>query len=238
MKIGIIKSIALAGLACVSLTSAVRADAAAEAILKHTRYAATLQQQDLRGNMKKNGVKTPVSLFLRGKDIQFSYQIGGANKAFHMRLNENEFDLFDIIGGETKRFDDKKISQKINGTDLSFEDLSMRFLYWKKSKIEGEERISSQKCYRIRLENPGKTGDYRIVNVWVHKKFGSLMKVVGYDHSGMPLKQFQVTDLMKVGKEYTLKRMRVDSYDPKTNKSIGVTYLEFDKPKKTSSTGR
>jgi len=185
MKIGIIKSIALAGLACVSLTSAVRADAAAEAILKHTRYAATLQQQDLRGNMKKNGVKTPVSLFLRGKDIQFSYQIGG-------------------------------ISQKINGTDLSFEDLSMRFLYWKKSKIEGEERISSQKCYRIRLENPGKTGDYSIVNVWVHKKFGSLMKVVGYDHRGMPLKQFQVTDLMKVGKEYTLKRMRVDSYDPKT----------------------
>jgi len=238
MKTGLFKSIALAGLACVSLTSVVKADAAAEQILKRTRYAATLQQQDLHGKMKKNGAETPVSLFLRGQDIQFYYGAGKANKRFHMRLKENEFDLFDIVGGKTRKFNSKQIAQKINGTDLSFEDLSMRFLYWKNSQVVGEDRISGQKCHIIRLINPGKTGDYAQVYAYVHKKYGSLMRVIGYNAAGKPLKQFQVTDLMKVGKEYTLKRMRVDSFNPATNKSIGVTYLEFDKPKKVPNAGR
>ncbi len=56
------------------------------------------------------------------------------------------------------------------------------------------------------------------------------MRVVGYNAAGDPLKQFQVTDIMKVGKQFTLKRMRVDSMDD--NKVTGTTYLEFDKPRK------
>jgi len=168
------------------------ADEAAEKILQHTRFAATLQQQDLHGSMKKNGVKTPIALFLRGKDIQFSYQLGDQNKRFHMRLDE---------------------------------------------KV-GEDKISRQKCHIIRLENPGTTGDYAIVQVWVHQKYGSLMRVIGYNAAGHPLKQFEVTDLMKVNGEYTLKRMRVDSMSPDTNKSVGFTYLEFDKPKKAPIQGR
>lgn len=214
------------------------ADEAAEKILQHTRFAATLQQQDLHGSMKKNGVKTPIALFLRGKDIQFSYQLGDQNKRFHMRLDEKEHSLFNIVGNKHVSFNDTQIAEKINGTDLSFEDLSMRFLYWQKSSVVGEDKISRQKCHIIRLENPGTTGDYAIVQVWVHQKYGSLMRVIGYNAAGHPLKQFEVTDLMKVNGEYTLKRMRVDSMSPDTNKSVGFTYLEFDKPKKAPIQGR
>ncbi len=238
MKTGLLKSIAVTGLACLSIVGTAMADPAAEAILKRTRYAATLQQQDLHGDIKKNGVKTPVSLFLRNQDIQFHYTTPHGAQRFHMRLKEDKFDLFDIVGNKTKKFDANRIAQRINGTDLSFEDLSMRFLYWKNSSIVGEERVSGQKCHIIRLINPGKSGDYRIVYAWVHQKYGAMMKAIGYNAAGQPLKQFQVTNLMKVGKEYTLKRMRVDSFNPATNKSIGVTYLEFQKPKKVEQRGR
>jgi len=205
---GIVPVVSL--LSFVALCPVAVADEAAEKILQHTRFAATLQQQDLHGSMKKNGVKTPIALFLRGKDIQYKHV----------------------------PFNDTQIAEKINGTDLSFEDLSMRFLYWQKSSIVGEDKISRQKCHIIRLENPGTTGDYAIVQVWVHQKYGSLMRVIGYNAGGNPLKQFEVTDLMKVNGEYTLKRMRVDSMNPDTNKSVGFTYLEFDKPKKAPIQGR
>lgn len=213
-------------------TMSVYADEAAERVLRGARYAATLQHQDLHGKMKKDGRVTPIALFLRGQDIQFQYNAGGKDHRFHMRLQQNQFDLFEIIGGKTIKFKNAKLSEKINKTDLSFEDLSMRFLYWQKSSIVGEEKISGQKCHVVRLENPDKSGEYSIVRVWVHQKFGALMRVVGYSAAGHPLKQFQVTDLMKVGKEYTLKRMRVDSL--KNNKVSGTTYLEFDKPKKAA----
>lgn len=216
-----------------------KADAAAERVLAGARYASTLQHQDLHGEMRKSGRKTPVSLFLRGDDIQFHYRKGNTPHRFHMRLKDDRFDLFEISNGKTTKFADKKMSERINGTDLTFEDLSMRFLYWKQAKIVGEEKVNGQLCYKLRLINPSRTsGDYRIVYVWIHKKYGALMKVVGYNAKGRPLKQFQVTDLMRVGKEYTLRRMRVDTIDAASNKTTGITYLEFEKPKKVNGRGR
>lgn len=232
--VGLLTLFSLAVLSPLVLSPLAKADEAAEKILARARFNATLQSHDLHGHMKKNGLKTPVSLFLRGKNIQFYYKEKGKEKRFHMRLNDDKFDLFDIVDGKTKRFDDKKLNQRINNTDMSFEDLSMRFLYWKNSTVVGKERVNGQKCDKIRLINPTKAGDYKIVYAWVHEKYGALMKVVGYNAKGQPLKQFQVTDLMRVGREYTLKRMRVDTYNPNTNKSIGVTYLEFQKPKKVT----
>lgn len=210
------------------------ADAAAERILASTRYSTSMQtQQDLHGFMSKNGKRTPVSLFLRNENIQFSYRVKGKDSRFHMRLNDDKYDLLEIVDGKTKTFSDSKLSQNINGTDVSYEDLSMRFLYWKDAKIEGEEKVNGQLCHKLRLINPSKTsGDYRIVYVWIHKKYGAMMKLVGYNSKGQPLKQFLVTDLMRIGKEYTLRTMRVSTSDPKSNKVTGITYFEFKKAKK------
>lgn len=216
-------------------SATVFADEAADKILKSARYAATLQNQDLHGHMKKNGRKTPVTLFLKKENIQFYYQVNKVPKRFHMHLKDDQFDLLEIVDDKTLRFNNKKLAERINGTDLSFEDLSMRFLYWKNSTIVREEKVSGQKCHVIRLRNPGKEGAYSTVDVWVHKKQGALMRVVGYAADGSPMKRFQVNDIMKVGpKEYTLERMRVDSIQ--NNKVTGTTYLEFKKPKKATGT--
>jgi len=215
----------------------VSAEAEADKILATTRYAATMQtQQDLHGYMSKNGKRTPLSLFLRNENIQFSYQVKGKDNRFHMRLKDDRYDLLEIEGGKTTRFSDAKLSKNINGTDVSYEDISMRFLYWKDTKLEGEEKVNGQLCYKLRLNNPSKTaGKYRIVYVWVHKKYGAMMKLIGYDAAGKPLKQFLVTDLMRMGKEYTLRTMRVSTVDPKSNKTTGITYLEFKKAKKAEA---
>ncbi len=233
MKQRFMKSMVAAALAIVSLfNSTAQADEAAERVLGGARYASTLQYQNLHGTMRKDGEKTPISLFMRGENIQFLYKTSKGDKRFHMRLKKDQFDLLDIVNGKTTKFREKKIAECINGTDLSYEDLSMRFLYWKDSELVGEDKISGQKCHKVRLINPDKSGDYRIVYAWVHQKYGSLMRVVGYNSAGKPLKKFQVTDVMKVGKEYTLKTMRVETVSPGTGKSTGVTYLELAKPKK------
>ena len=114
----------------VSLAGGVRAQDADE-ILSAARYVATLQQQDLEGHIRKDGRKAPVGLFLRGKNIQFQYYDAGkkAWDIFHMRLNENRYDLFEMRDGKTFRFDEAKLGQAIMGSDLSYEDLAFRFLY-------------------------------------------------------------------------------------------------------------
>lgn len=205
----------------------------ADELLKTARYVATLQHQDLKGHIRKNETKFPVGLYMRGQDIQLSYTQpeGGKDVRFHMRLNEKHYDLFELEGGKTVRFPEAKLSMAIEGTDLSYEDLAMRFLYWPKGIVDGIQEIKGQKCWVVRLANPTQTGRYAQVRVWVHKKSQALMQVVGYNAGGRPLKRFAVTDVMKVGDAYTLRRMRVDTIDPRQNRVVGMTYLEFDKPK-------
>jgi len=205
----------------------------ADSLLKTARFVTTLQQQDLRGHIRKGQTKFPVGLYLRGEDIQLSYRRPSEGKdiRFHMRLGEDRYDLFELADGKTSRFPEAKLGEAIEKTDLSYEDLAMRFLYWPNGKVDGLEKVKGQDCWVVRLGNPTKTGRYAQVRVWVHKKSQALMKVVGYDKEGRPLKRFAVTDVMKVGDAYTLRRMRVDSVDPVQNRVVGMTYLEFDKPK-------
>lgn len=211
-------------------SSPAAADPAADRIVNGVRLASTLQQNDLTGRLRKNGKRIPIGLFLRGENIQFQYQQDKKWKIFHMQLKQQDFNLFEIINKKNVPFPSQKLGQAIMGTDLTYEDLAFRFLYWPNAKIVGQEKIKLQDCHKIRLVNPGKGGRYDIVYIWVHQKYNALMQVVGYDKHGKILKRFHVTSLMKVQGGQTLEKMNVESYNPKTGKVTGITYLEFSKP--------
>lgn len=199
----------------------------AEQLMQRARLSATLQQADLRGEIRGPGGKTDVSLFLRGKDIQFA--LGAGRQRFHMRLGDEEYDLFEIVNGETKRFPSEKLSQSLAGSDLTYEDLSFRFLYWPNPKLEGDERVSTHDCWKIRINNPGNKGDYSVIYVWVHKEYGAFMKVEGFDRGGKRIKRFTVESVMKLqDKTYTLRKMKVSTMNGDRAKSN--SYLTFDKP--------
>jgi len=213
------------------------ADEAAEKLLEGIRYGATLQHSKLEGHIRKNGKRTPLSLHMRGEDITFQFYTEKKWSGFHMQLKEGQANLFETIGGKAKPFPPQKIGEAIIGSDVTYEDLSLRFLYWKDAKIEGQDKIKMQACHKIRLNNPGKDGRYKTVYIWVHQKYGALMQVAGYNASGQLLKRFHVTELMTVDKIQTLKKMNVETYKTGTNKVTGVTYLEFKEPGKTTRRG-
>jgi hypothetical protein len=208
----------------------------AAAVIAQARISASLQQTDLHGVIRKGPQKTVLSLFLRGKDIQFALQ-GGAQR-FHMRLNDDNCELLEINAGKTVRFDRDKLVKPVSGTDLSYEDLTLRFFYWANPQFEGDERVNGQECWKIRLNNPGHDGEYAVVYVWVHTKFGAFMRIRGHDRQGRMRKQFEVEEVMNVGDGvYTLRKMKVDSLDPAGGRVIGTTFLEFDRPKKADPGG-
>ena len=154
-----------------------------------------------------------------------------------MQLQEGEAKLYETEQGKATPFPPHKIGEAIINSDVTYEDLSLRFLYWKDAKVVGEDKIKMQPCYKLRLRNPGKDGRYALVYIWVHKKYGALMQVAGYDVQGRLLKRFHITDLMTVDKIQTLKKMNVETYQAGTNKVTGITYLEFKKPSKNKRRG-
>ncbi len=208
----------------------------AERIMEQTRLGATLQGTDLEGKIRKGRGQVPVHLFLRGENIQFQYSPDNKNwKIFHMRLADDH-DLFEMVNGKTFRFPNEKLGIPIAGSDLTFEDLSLRFFYWPNPVLKGSERVKTFDCWKIRLNNPGNSGKYAAMYVWVHKDSGAFIKVEGFDRQGNKLKQFTVEDIMKLPDgSHTLKKMKVSSYSG--GRASGVSYLEFDMPKKATPGG-
>jgi Outer membrane lipoprotein-sorting protein len=213
----------------------------AQQILEGARISTTLTQLDegLNGNLRKGG-NIPITLFLKGKDIQFQFSENkGPWRIFHMRIGDENFNLFEIVEGKTIEFPAKKIVEPIAGTDLTYEDLALRFFYWPNPKLEGTEDVGGQPCYKLRIDKPrNSAGRYEVVYVWVHTKFGAFMRIRGHDKNGGLVKEFQVEDVMQIANNvWTLRKMQVATCDPSSNRRISITDVTFEKPKKTGPRG-
>lgn len=210
-------------------------------VLANARYVTTLTKNDLSGKLKKGGHEVPVQLYMRGKDIQMQYQPGKGQdwKGIHLQLNDDKCDLFNVQGQKSTKFADSKIGQDISGTDLSYEDLSLRFLYWPDPEIVGQEKIKLQDCYIVEVYNPDlNQGNYAVCRLWIHKKAAALMKVKAFDKKGKHVKTFEVSDLMKVKGDYVMEKMKVERI--KDDRVTSISYLIFDNPdgKSKKKTGR
>jgi hypothetical protein len=214
----------------------------AKTILEGARMAATLTQLDdgLSGTLRQGKQKTPVTLFLKGKDIQFQFSENASPwRIFHMRIGDANFNLFEMIDGKTLRFPAEKLVAPIAGTDLTYEDLALRFFYWPNPQLEGQEEVGGQPCYKLRINKPrGSSGRYEVVYVWVHTKFGAFMKIRGHDKNGGLIKEFQVEDIMQISKDvWTLRKMQVATHDPASGRRLSITDVTFDPPKKSGPRG-
>lgn len=208
----------------------------AEQIIGGAKMVAALQQADLEGTMSRDRDKVPVALFLRNKDIQFQYWQADAWQKFHLRMNDDLCELFEMIDDKQAKFPLSRLATPIAGMDLSYEDLAMRFFYWKNPVLEGAERVGVHNCWKIRLNNPGQGGAYQVMYVWVHQKYGAFMKIEGFDRQGKILKRFEVIEVMNIGKNaagqevYTLEQMNVSTMNPATGRVLSQTKLIFKKP--------
>lgn len=208
-------------------------------ILEGARLSAALTKLDdgLTGHLSNNGKKTPITIFLKGKDIQFQFLENKTWRVFHLRLNDDQYELFEMIDGKQVNFPRAKLTESIAGTDLTYEDLALRFFYWPNPKLEGTEKVGTEDTYKLRLDKPtDAAGNYFAVYLWVHTKFGAFMKIHGHAKDGAILKEFLVEDVMKVSDDvWTLSKMQVSSY--KGGRRTSITDMVLDKPKKEALKG-
>lgn len=224
---------------------------AAAHLMREAHYKTTLTEQDLTGHIRKGKHKVPVVLYRRKNNIQFQFLQTETKvwRPFHVRhglVDSRQLDLLEMKDGKTSRFPDEELGEAIEGTDITYEDLAMPFLHWPRVSWQGSAEVKGQDCWVVRAENPGTAGNYALVIVSIHKKTHGLMQVVGYNQQGKALKRMRVTDIIPgretrlinvlMGRQlesFAIRAARFDSYDPVTNKTVGISYLEFEKPKRS-----
>ena len=197
----------------------------AREILDSVRMLESRQQIDLDGQLREDEKVIPFHLTQTGPLIRYSFV--DPDEVLQLRLGENgsRLDLVTDTGAE--KFSPEKLGEKVRGTALTYEDLTLRFLYWPNARVLGDETVRTRSCWKLQVVAPGRDSQYWNVVVWIDKASGALMRMEGYDWNGKVAKRFEVVSAQKIDNRWFLKQMRVEELQPGTNKVQARTYLEI-----------
>lgn len=190
--------------------------------------------KDVAGRIRKGKLKIPFSLSVRGETLAFQYKEGDIWKRFDVRIKEKQADLIRVEDGKAVVMSPSKYSEKIAGTDVCYEDLSLRFLYWQGGEIidAGDDaRIKGRDCYVVQVPNPNpKVGQFAWVRMWVDKENGTTWQIDGYGADGKLKKRFSITSVQKLSDgSWFFKQMKLEVRNPQNpDRTIALDYLEMD----------
>jgi hypothetical protein len=215
-----------AGLLLLAAVCTGHADPDAQGILKNARMAQTGQQRTLAGHLRvqSSGEVIPFTLVLAGGTIRYEFK----DEAILLRLGENGSQLLEAAHGDMQKVSPARFDKPVEGTDITYEDISLKFLYWPKAKIDGSDTVDALNCWKLHLEPGAQPSAYAAVELWVRKENGVFLKGEGYDATGKLVKRFKaVSGQPDPQGGWMLKKMRIETLGKAEGESI--TYLEIDK---------
>ena len=201
-------------------------DPSASQVLRMVRANEAGQDRDLTGQLRMGSLRIPFLLRMRGPTI--SYQFGNPTEAMVLRLGDKGSSLNRVTGsGSTEKIAGAKLDDLVRGTDVSYEDLALKFLYWKNAKNLGSRQLNVSDCWMIEAVPASKDeSQYDLVRLWVQKS-GALLRAECFS-GGKLIRRFAVIGVQrdKQGNGYILKSMRVEFADGR-GRDREPTYLEI-----------
>lgn len=197
----------------------------AATILDGVRLAAV--NRELNGQLRKeDGTTIPFRLILSGSQV--IYRFSNPDETLRVELKDSTSTLKQDEGGKSRLISGSQLPERVRGTDLSYEDLSLRFLYWANPKVEGEQTVKGFSCWIILVQHIGRDSNYTSVRMWVTKEGNGLLRAEAFNSKGKLEKRFEIISGQRVEDKWIPKQVRVQVYNPDTGKQESRTYLEIN----------
>jgi len=197
-------------------------------VLRIARERYSSVNQSFEGQLRHDKKKIPFLLSLKPRSINFRFS--SPDQRIQLMSTGDKPSLRESVGlgAKFKAVKPEWYRERIRGTDVTFDDISMRFLYWPKAKIIEEAKIKFTKAWVIEIRNPDGQGEYGSVRVWIDKKGKGLIKMEGFEPiKNRKIKELNVQHVKKIGDIWMVDRVRIDTIDFETGDRISRTYLEI-----------
>ena len=204
----------------------------AHEILRSVRLAQAGQDRTLRGRLRHGANATPFRLVIAGNTIR--YEFNDPPQTIQLRLLANDSRLEEITRSGTERVTPARFDDKVRQSNIAYEDLAMKFLYWPNATVEGEQTMLLRKCWKIRAE-PGRRDEsqYSRVTLWIEQQSGALMQAEAFGPDGTLAKRFKVISGQKADGAWILKQMRIEAPRGERGHDRTPTYLEIQGAEKS-----
>ncbi len=197
-------------------------------VLHALREGQASRHETLAGQLRNDadGKTFPFHMAADGPLVRYQFE-GTPPTVVQVHYNEDNSQLEESTAGATEKLTPSNFDKKILGTDLSYEDLALRFVYWSRATITGTDNVRTRDAWKLTLNAPTHRTEYSSVNLWVDKESGALLQADAYDWQGKPIKRFEVISGQKIEGKWYLKQMRIESLDPANGTVRTRTYLEI-----------
>lgn len=207
-----------------TLSLAAESAPSAKEILAGVRLEQSRQQIDLHGQLRQNDLVLPFHLVQEGPIV--NYVFSNPPETLQLAIGQTDSQLQDISPDGARKV--AQFDGKVRGTDVTYEDLALKFLYWSKAEVVGSENVRTRDCWKLQLRPSSRQqSQYSNVLLWIDKNSGALMRLEGYDWNGQLAKRFEVVSAQKIENRWFLKQMRIEALQPGTNHVLSRTYLEI-----------
>lgn len=221
------KFLSVAGIAAAVLAQSAAGQEDVNSILERLRSTQVQQlDQDFAGRLRlQDGSIIPFRVRFGGPEILF--QFSNPDETLRLKLQEEGSVLTQQTANGAQTVSGARLTQPVRGTDIAYEDLALRFIYWNNAQVEGEQRIGVFPCWIVLVRPSTRYTQYGSVRIWVPKGKSGLVQAEGFDAQSRLLKRFKVVSGQEIKGKWILKQMRIERFDPQTGKLVSRTYLEI-----------
>lgn len=199
----------------------------ARAILRGVRVAESTENREVSGRLRTGAKKIPFKLTMRDGAVRWEFS--DPPQTLVLRLGEKSSSLEEITPDGKAKLAAARFDDAVRESDITYEDLAMRFLYWPDAKVEGEQTIMLTKCWQLVVTPGGSASTYSRVRVWVAKDSPALLKCEAFGRDGKLARLFRVVSGQKTKDGlWILKQMRIESATARPGGDQTPTYLEID----------
>ena len=194
----------------------------ADEIMSQLRFRQSKQKAVLNGRLRSGPTKVPFRLEIAGPTVRYLFK--NPDRTLQVRLGDRSASIEEISEGEARKVSPARWDEKLFGTDVTMEDISLQFIYWPDAEVtDPSDKKLGRPAWKIRLKSPTGQSQYGHVDLWVDKQSGAFMEVAGYDKAGQLIRQFKLNTIQKVNDTWYMKQMRITNPATRTQ-----TYLEVE----------
>ena len=117
--------------------------------------------------------------------------------------------------------------ERVQGTDLTWIDVSLAYLWWPEGETVGTDRLRGRFCYVVELPAPQPARDTMSkIHIWVDPKINMLLKAEAHNYDNEVIRRMTIESFKKVDGIWFIKDIDIYSFPARHKTSLRVQSIK------------
>lgn len=102
------------------------------------------------------------------------------------------------------------LADAIQGTDLTWLDLTLSFLWWDDARLDGDEDFRGSRCDKVIVAPPRPIPGCAAMRLWIDRRLRFIRQVEQLDAAGRRVRRMWVSSVARSGDRWMIRNMEVE----------------------------